>query len=159
MLTFEVASFNISYNCILRRPFLLKFMVVIHTAYNSMKMTGPKGVITIKASQRDALACENATLTHAGRFGEKAAQEKSANVARTQGGITLLRSSAPKPPTVHTPRTIATKKGAYTTSTSTQLATDQTVDDKKKGTNNKEILADPSNLDKKLWIHTSLDPK
>jgi hypothetical protein len=32
MLTFEVASFNIGYNCILKRPFLLKFMAVIHTA-------------------------------------------------------------------------------------------------------------------------------
>jgi hypothetical protein len=32
MLIFEVASFNIGYNCILKRPFLLKFMAVIHTA-------------------------------------------------------------------------------------------------------------------------------
>jgi hypothetical protein len=29
-------------------------------------MSGPKGIITIKVDQRDALACENATLTHAG---------------------------------------------------------------------------------------------
>jgi hypothetical protein len=49
MLTFEVASFDIRYNCILGRPFLLKFMVVIHTAYATMKMPGLKGVITIKA--------------------------------------------------------------------------------------------------------------
>jgi hypothetical protein len=48
-LTFEVVSFNIGYNCILERPFLLKFMVVIHTAYTTIKMPGPKGVITIKA--------------------------------------------------------------------------------------------------------------
>jgi hypothetical protein len=37
-LTFEVASFDISYNCILGRPFLLKFMAVIHTAYATIKM-------------------------------------------------------------------------------------------------------------------------
>jgi hypothetical protein len=66
MLTFEVASFDIGYNCILRRPFLLKFMVVIHTAFATMKMPGPKGVIRIKANQHDALAYENATLTQAG---------------------------------------------------------------------------------------------
>jgi hypothetical protein len=30
MLMFEVASFDIGYNCILERPFLLKFMAVIH---------------------------------------------------------------------------------------------------------------------------------
>jgi hypothetical protein len=60
VLTFEVASFDIGYNCILRRPFLLKFMAVIHTAYATLKMPGPKDVITIKADQRDALAYENA---------------------------------------------------------------------------------------------------
>jgi hypothetical protein len=51
MLTFKVATFDIGYNCILGRPFLLKFMVVIHTTYTTMKMPGPKGVITIKADQ------------------------------------------------------------------------------------------------------------
>jgi hypothetical protein len=51
MLTFKVASFNIGYNCFLERPFLLKFIAVIHTAYATMKMPSLKGVITIKASQ------------------------------------------------------------------------------------------------------------
>jgi hypothetical protein len=83
MLTFKVASFDIGYNCILERSFLLKFMIVIHTVYATMKMPDPKGMIAIKADQGDALACENATLTHAGRFGEKTAQEQSAKVART----------------------------------------------------------------------------
>jgi hypothetical protein len=50
MLTFEVASFDIGYNCTFRRPFL-KFMVVIHTAYATRDMLGPKGVVTIKADQ------------------------------------------------------------------------------------------------------------
>jgi hypothetical protein len=83
VLTFEVASFNIRYNCILRRSFLLKFMVVIHTAYAMMKMPGLKGVITIMVDQRDAIACENAVLTHAEWFGEKAAQEQATKVAKT----------------------------------------------------------------------------
>jgi hypothetical protein len=64
--TTSVRKFNIGYNCILGRPFLLKFMVVIHTVYATLKISGPKGVVTIKANQRDALACENVTLTHAG---------------------------------------------------------------------------------------------
>jgi hypothetical protein len=63
-LTFEVASFDIGYNYILGRPFLLKFMVVIHTVYAMLKMPGLKGMITIKVTQHDALVCENATLTH-----------------------------------------------------------------------------------------------
>jgi hypothetical protein len=43
MLTFEVASFDIRYNCILGMPFLVKFMAVIHTAYVTIKMFGPSG--------------------------------------------------------------------------------------------------------------------
>jgi hypothetical protein len=43
ILTFEVANFDIGYNCILGRPFLLRFMMVIHTAYVTMKMPDPRG--------------------------------------------------------------------------------------------------------------------
>jgi hypothetical protein len=43
MLMFEVASFDIGYNCIFGRPFLLKFMSVIHTACATIKMPGPRG--------------------------------------------------------------------------------------------------------------------
>jgi hypothetical protein len=86
MLTFEVVSFDIRYNCILRRSFLLKFMVVIHTAYTIVKMSGPIGVITLKSDQRDALSCENASLTHAERFGKEEAQKLAAMVAKTYGG-------------------------------------------------------------------------
>jgi hypothetical protein len=57
MPTFKVAIFDIGYNCILRRSFLLKFMVVIHIVYATMKMLRIKGIITIKANQRDALHC------------------------------------------------------------------------------------------------------
>jgi hypothetical protein len=68
MLTFEVASFDIGYNYILGRSFLLRFMAVIHTAYATIKMPGLRGVITLKSNQRNAIACENVTLTHTGRF-------------------------------------------------------------------------------------------
>jgi hypothetical protein len=50
VLMFEITSFNIGYNCILRRPFHIKFMAVIHTAYVTLKMPNPTGVITIKAN-------------------------------------------------------------------------------------------------------------
>jgi hypothetical protein len=73
ILKFEVASFHIGYNNILRRPFLLMIKAVIHTIYATLKTPGPRGIITIKADQHDALACENMTLTHAGQFGERAA--------------------------------------------------------------------------------------
>jgi hypothetical protein len=89
MLTFEVASFDIGYNCILGRSFLLKFMAIIHTTYATIKMPGPKGIITLKFNQHDALACENAALTHAGRFGEKEAQELLTKMAKTHQGSTV----------------------------------------------------------------------
>jgi hypothetical protein len=44
-----VASFDIGYNCILGSPFLLKFLVVIHTAYATIKMLGPKDIIVLKS--------------------------------------------------------------------------------------------------------------
>jgi hypothetical protein len=43
MLIFEVASFDIRYNCILGWPFLLRFMTVIHIVYAIIKMPGPRG--------------------------------------------------------------------------------------------------------------------
>jgi hypothetical protein len=41
------------------------FMVIIYTAYATIKIPSPKGVITIKSDQRDTLACENAALSQA----------------------------------------------------------------------------------------------
>jgi hypothetical protein len=63
----------------------LRFMAVIHTAYAIIKMPSPRGVITLKSDQRDALACENAALIHAGKFGEKEAQNLAAKVAKHMG--------------------------------------------------------------------------
>jgi hypothetical protein len=103
MLIFEVTSLDIRYNCILGRPFLLKFMVVIHTPYATIKITGPKDVITLKSNQREALTCENVALTRAGWFNEKEAHELSAKMAKTHGGSTPIRMVVPKPPTGGTP--------------------------------------------------------
>jgi hypothetical protein len=109
--TFEVVSFDIGYNCIHRRPFLLKFIAIIHTAYTTLKMPGPKGVITIKADQHDGLACENATLTHARRFGEKAAQEQATKIARTNDSSTLIKLPMPNPSTIDSPPTVISQEG------------------------------------------------
>jgi hypothetical protein len=40
----------------------LRFMAVIHNAYATIKMSGPRGVITLKSDQRDVLAYENTAL-------------------------------------------------------------------------------------------------
>jgi hypothetical protein len=118
MLTFEVASFDIGYNYILGRHVLLKFMAVIHTAYDTIKMSGPKGIIVLKSDQHDALACENTVLTHAGQFDEKEAQELATKVVKVHVGSTLIRTAAPKRPAAGTHRPPAEKKCTFMGSTS-----------------------------------------
>jgi hypothetical protein len=140
MLTFEVTSFDIGYNCIHGRSFLLKFMLVIHTAYATVKMSGPRGVITIKSNQRDALGCENTSLTHAGRFDKEEEQKLAAKVAKMHGGGTPAKTVTPGPSAGVTSKMhVAKQKQSMTvTPASTQRATDQLVADEK-GATDKEI--------------------
>jgi hypothetical protein len=140
MLTFEVASFDIGYNCIHGRSFLLKFMLVIHTAYATVKMPVPRGVITLKSNQCDALACENTSLTHAGRFGKEEEQKLVAKVAKMHGGGTPAKTVTPGPSAgVTSKMPVAKQKQSMTiTPASTQRATDQLVADEK-GATDKEI--------------------
>jgi hypothetical protein len=161
MLTFEVASFDIGYNCILGRPFLLKFMTVIHTTYATIKMPGPRGVITLKSDQCDALARENAALTHAGRFGEKKAQRLAVKVAKTHRGGTPAKTVTPEPSAGDTPKMLVVKQKQSMTVTpaSTQRTTDQLVANERKGAIDKEIQVDPNDADKKLRISTELEAK
>jgi hypothetical protein len=159
MPTFDVANFDIGYNCILGRSFLLKFMAVIHTAYVTIKMPGPKGDIILKSNQRDALACENAALTQAGRFGEKEEQELATKMAKAHGGSTPVKIAVPKPPTSGTLWPPAEKKSTFMGSTSNYPITDQPVDDKKKGAADKEVLVAPDDTDTKLCLSTELDAK
>jgi hypothetical protein len=158
MLTFEVASFDIRYKCILGRPFLLKFMAVNHTAYATIKMSGTKGVIILKSDQRDTLACENVAVTHVGRCGEKEAQELATKVAKTHGGGTSVRKAAPRHQLVvhfgRQQRRRAHLWALYQTSTPSisqrmirRMATD------------KEVVLDSDDTDKKLRLSTELDAK
>jgi hypothetical protein len=135
MLTFEVASFDIGYNCILGMPFLLKFMAVIHIAYATVKMPGRRGVITLKSDQRGALVYENASLTHAGRFGKEEVQKLVVKVAKTHGRGTPAKTVTPRPSTGGTSKTLVAKQKQSMTVTpaSSQRATDQLVADEKKG--------------------------
>jgi hypothetical protein len=158
-LTFEVASFDIGYNCILGRPFLLKFMAVIHTAYATINMPGPKGVITLKPDQRDVVACENASLTHAGKFGNKEAQDLTVKMSKIQQRNTPSRIATPGSAAGGTPRPITSKKGITMASPSNQPAANQLAAEDKKEATDKEVAVDPNNTDKKLRISTELDAK
>jgi hypothetical protein len=137
MLTFKVANFDIGYNCILGRPFLLKFITVIYTAYATVKMPGPRGVITLKSDQRDALACD-----HPRRFGKKEVQKLAAKVAKTYGEGTPAKTVMPGLSARGTSKmhVAKQKQGMTVTPASTQCATDQLVADEKKGATKIKIV-------------------
>jgi hypothetical protein len=79
-------------------------------------------------------------------------------VAKTHGGSTSFKLPAPKPSTVASPRPPSAKKGANGASVSNQQPTDQSTD-RKKEADDKEVLVDPINSDKKLRISTCLEAK
>src|SRR5215216_2302590 len=56
-IVFDVVDLPLPYNGILGRPALAKFMAASHYAYNTLKMPGPMGVITIQSDKKDAVIC------------------------------------------------------------------------------------------------------
>jgi hypothetical protein len=159
MLTFEVASFDIGYNCILGRPFLLKFMAIIHTAYATIKMPGPKGVITLTTDHRDVVACENVALTQAGKFGNKEAQDLAVKMGKIPQENTPSRIAMPASAAEGASRPATLTKGITVASSSNQPAANQLAAEDKKGATDKEVAVDPNHADKKLCSTTKLDPK
>jgi hypothetical protein len=134
-------------------------MAVIHTAYTTIKMPGPKGVITLKSDQRDAVACENAALTHVKKFGNKEAQDLTIKMAKIQQGNTPSRIAMPGSAARGTSQPVTSMKGITVASPSNQPTANQLVAEDKKGATYKEVAVDPNNTDKKLCISTELDAK
>ena len=64
-LRFEVADFESSYNAILGRLAMAKFMAVPHYIYLVMKIPGPNGIITIKGNIKTSDECDQEALTAA----------------------------------------------------------------------------------------------
>jgi hypothetical protein len=56
-LSFEVASFDCGYNAIIGKPGLAKFMAISHYSYMILKMSGPQGIITVRADFQGATEC------------------------------------------------------------------------------------------------------
>jgi hypothetical protein len=136
-------------------------MSVIHTAYATIKMSSPRGVITLKSNQHNALACENTALTHARRFGKKEVQKLAVKVAKMHGGGTPAKTVTPGPSAGDTSKAhVAKQKQSMTvTPASTQRTTDQLVTDERNGAIDKEIQVDPNDADKKLHISMELEAK
>ena len=56
-IVFDVVDLPLPYNGILGRPAPTKFMAASHYAYNTLKMPGPLGVLTIPSDEKDAIIC------------------------------------------------------------------------------------------------------
>jgi hypothetical protein len=57
-LTFEVVGFRGTYHVVLGRPCYAKFMAVPNYTYLKLKMSGPKGTITVGSTYRHAYECD-----------------------------------------------------------------------------------------------------
>jgi hypothetical protein len=63
-LTFEVVRFHGTYHAILGHPCYAKFMAVPNYTYLKLKMSGPKGVITVGPSYEHAYECDMECIEH-----------------------------------------------------------------------------------------------
>jgi hypothetical protein len=64
-LTFEEVGFRGAYHAILGRPCYAEFMAVPNYTYLKMKMSGPKGVITVGSSIKHTFDCDVECMEHA----------------------------------------------------------------------------------------------
>jgi hypothetical protein len=63
-LTFEVVGFRGAYHAIRGRPCYAKFMAVPNYTYLKMKMSGPKGILTVGSSIEHAFNCDVECMEH-----------------------------------------------------------------------------------------------
>jgi hypothetical protein len=57
-LTFEVVRFSGTYHAILGRPTYAKFMIVPNHMYLKLKISGPKGIITVGPTYQRTFECD-----------------------------------------------------------------------------------------------------
>src|SRR6185295_8478555 len=62
---FEIADFESSYNAILGRPVLAKFMAVPHYVYLLLKMPGNTGVLSLCGDLLKSFECDKEAIDHA----------------------------------------------------------------------------------------------
>jgi hypothetical protein len=72
-LTFEVVGFRGTYHAVLGRPCYAKFMVVPNYTYLKLKMSGPKGTITVGSTYCHAYECDVECVEYAEAIAESEA--------------------------------------------------------------------------------------
>ncbi|XP_062213689.1 uncharacterized protein LOC133914644 [Phragmites australis] len=85
-LTFNVVNFKMTYNVILGHPILGKFMTVVHYAYHTLKIPGPKGIIT----RHIAVKCDKQSLDMAEHLSRAATTSKGMDSKRKKHQATTV---------------------------------------------------------------------
>ena len=79
LLRFEVACFDCGYNTIIERSGLAKFMAIPHYLYMILNMSGPQGIIIVRADFQDTAECFRGAIQTALTTGPSAALPTQAN--------------------------------------------------------------------------------
>jgi hypothetical protein len=61
-LNFEATDFKSSYHAILGRPMLARFMAILNYTYLVLKMSAPRGVLTVYGDLLVSFKCDNGAL-------------------------------------------------------------------------------------------------
>jgi hypothetical protein len=93
-LRFEVGRFNCRYNTIIGRPGLAKFMAIPHYPYMILKMSGPQGIITVRADFQRAAECFRGAIQIALTAGPSIALPTQANTRLEEEDPTIPTNEA-----------------------------------------------------------------
>jgi hypothetical protein len=100
-LDFEVMDWPSQYHAILGRPAFSRFMAVPHYTYLVLKMSGPKGIITVKGSFELSDLCDKEFHKMAQNFGMMASYgEPDYKTKSMTIGVTQQLEGNPKEPEV-----------------------------------------------------------
>jgi hypothetical protein len=93
-LRFEVARFDCGYNTIIGRPGLAKFMAIPHYPYMILKMSGPQGIITVRADFQGTADCFRGAIQTALTAGPLAALPAQVNTRLEKENLTIPTNEA-----------------------------------------------------------------
>ncbi|XP_062179587.1 uncharacterized protein LOC133884247 [Phragmites australis] len=147
-LTFDFADFETVYIVILGHPMLGKFMVVVHYAYQMLKILGLKGAIIVKGDQRAVVKCDKQSLDMVEHFGRVAIIPKDANSKRQRHQDVAEAKNS---------RLVSLASTSESNDAKGKI--NDGVNDKKIGGCVKAVPLDPSEPSKTVKIAANLDPK
>jgi hypothetical protein len=117
LIKFEVADFESSYNAILGRPALAKFIAILYYVYLLVKMPGKTRVLTFCGDLQKSFECEKEAITYASTnrlpdtAGEVLATAQQYSALGIEIPMKKTNRSTPKPPDSVGVKTIQLQEG------------------------------------------------